>query len=98
MMALHGFDAYGLEVSSTAVAAAKDYAVTQMASPSPDNFASSVGGALASPGEVTFLEGDYFSRDWEERLPWRCRRFDIIYDYTVGRFRHINVVAHQQKY
>ena len=88
MMALHGFDAYGLDVSSTAVAAAESYAASQMDSPSPDNFASPAGGAVVSAGKATFLEGDYFSRDWEERLPGQRGEFDIIYDYTVGLFRY----------
>ncbi|KAK4237075.1 S-adenosyl-L-methionine-dependent methyltransferase [Achaetomium macrosporum] len=39
MLALHGYDAYGLEVSSTAVETAREYAAAQLTAPSEYNYA-----------------------------------------------------------
>jgi hypothetical protein len=83
MLALHGFDACGLEISSTAVATAERYAASQMEKPSSYNFAVSVNEANVSPGEVSFIEGDYFSEDWLAKIEWNGKSFDVIYDYTV---------------
>lgn len=83
MLALHGFDVYGLEVSSTAVSAAEHYAAGQMAKPSSYNFTSGDRNGCISPGSVTFIEGDFFQSDWESQLDAEHTGFDFVYDYTV---------------
>lgn len=84
MLALHGFDAYGLEISADAVATAKAYAASEMAAPSRHNFSKAGSDNLVSYGEVKFLQGDFFRRDWETTAPLDDgTKFDMIYDYTV---------------
>jgi hypothetical protein len=85
MLALHGFDAWGLEISKTAVATAEQYSVEQMQNPSPSNFAEAEIGSAVEPGTVSFVAGDFFSKDWEAKMPDGPKKFDLIYDYTVRR-------------
>ncbi|KAL5360732.1 S-adenosyl-L-methionine-dependent methyltransferase [Aspergillus floccosus] len=78
MLALHGFDAYGLEISATAVKEAQHYAQMEMKKPQMYNFGERYQRREDStPGTVTFLEGDFFLSDWCKGV-----EFDIIYDYT----------------
>ncbi|PLB48524.1 thiol methyltransferase [Aspergillus steynii IBT 23096] len=79
MLALHGFDVYGLDVSATGVSTAQDYARGELANPQSYNFGSesSATEAKTKKGEVTILQGDFFKSDWD-----RGMRFDLIYDYT----------------
>jgi len=88
MLALHGMDAYGLEVSQTAVSAANTYAEAQLAHPSAANFSGSAPRPPKAPinrGKVKFVEGDFFMSDWmidcldEGEI---SEGFDLIYDYT----------------
>ncbi|KAL3488602.1 S-adenosyl-L-methionine-dependent methyltransferase [Aspergillus germanicus] len=90
-LSLHGFDAYGLEISSTAVSEAQALAQTELASPSAENFGAHTtksttalhgGGAdnlSLSPGTPRFLQGDFFDSSWSDALGFR---FDVVYDYT----------------
>jgi hypothetical protein len=79
MLALHGFDAYGLEISATAVKEAQHYATSEMKSPQAYNFGEGYQSAGNSTrGAVTFLKGDFFQSDWCTGV-----EFDMIYDYTV---------------
>jgi len=80
MLALHGFEAYGLEV-----AAAETYATSQMKDPSPYNFGNQRNASIVPTGEVIFIEGDYFTAGWETKFNGEDKRVDIIYDYTVIR-------------
>lgn len=92
MLALHGYDAYGLEVSTKAVATAQAYAASQLAAPSEYNFGDAQNQtkyAAGTPGLVKFVVGDFFGMGWEVD----CRPdddgdggsgFDLIYDYTVS--------------
>lgn len=77
MLALHGFDAWGLEISSTAVATAEKYASSEVQSPGEHNFGSA---EYRKPqaGEAKLVEGDFFKSGWEDG-----QKFDVIYDYTV---------------
>ncbi|KAH8432480.1 uncharacterized protein LDX57_010117 [Aspergillus melleus] len=52
MLALHGFDVYGLDVSATGVSTAKEYAR----------------GELANPQGYNFGSGDFFKSDWEDGM------------------------------
>ncbi|KAL3265158.1 hypothetical protein ABHI18_000063 [Aspergillus niger] len=82
MLALHGFDAYGVEISATGVAAAQTYASKELQRPQAYNFGEQESDS-ANPGNVTFLEGDFFKTDWEpNNLKGGGGLFDIIYDYT----------------
>ena len=92
MLALHGMDAYGLEVSQTAVDAANEYANIEQTKPRDHNFSSpdpTVTSFLGSvKGTFNFVVGDFFKSHWEDQ----CKRggegtetgFDLIYDYTVS--------------
>ncbi|KAF2752072.1 S-adenosyl-L-methionine-dependent methyltransferase [Sporormia fimetaria CBS 119925] len=82
MLALHGFDAWGLEISETAVETAQGYAAGQLKEPSSDNFPKVDGWSRPEAGSVAFVQGDFFKRDWEKAIPGDDKRFDVIYDYT----------------
>jgi hypothetical protein len=94
MLALHGFDAWGLEISKAAVATAEQYAAEQMQNPSPENFAKANPAVTVEPGTVRFVVGDFFSKDWEAELSDGHEKFDVIYDYTVGKFPRLFKSAH----
>jgi hypothetical protein len=83
MLALHGYDVYGLEVSAKGAQLARDYATRELAEPQEYNFGSKDWPA-AQPGRVRILAGDFFVRDWEQALVADgVETFDLIYDYTV---------------
>ncbi|KAE8158446.1 S-adenosyl-L-methionine-dependent methyltransferase [Aspergillus tamarii] len=90
MLALHGFDVFGLEVSETGASVAREYAQSELHSPQDYNFGSQF---KESPGvrkgEVTILQGDFFKRDWES-----VTQFDLIYDYTFLCALHPNTRRH----
>ncbi|KAL4767539.1 S-adenosyl-L-methionine-dependent methyltransferase [Aspergillus nidulans var. acristatus] len=82
MLALHGFDVYGLDVSARGVTLAREYAEAELARPQAYNFGSDWAsterkGQAKGRGKVTFIEGDFFQSGWEARI-----KFDLIYDYT----------------
>ncbi|KAJ5090757.1 hypothetical protein N7532_009441 [Penicillium argentinense] len=82
MLALHGFDAYGLEISGTAVKEAESYASKELKKPSEYHFGSKSNQAR-SPGSVTFLKGDFFSSNWNFKGDVdQYTKFDVAYDYT----------------
>jgi methyl halide transferase len=89
LLALHGFDAYGLEVSTTAVETARKYAEKELERPSEENFGSSNEDERKrwsdDRGCVKVLLGDFFKSRWtseepEDQLP---EKWDLVYDYTV---------------
>lgn len=85
MLALHGFDAYGLEVSQKGVEAAREYAKTELEQPTGYNYGSKAEWPPEQVGKVEFMQGDFFQRDWE--VPCASdgvKGFDLIYDYTVS--------------
>ncbi|OJJ87926.1 uncharacterized protein ASPGLDRAFT_164579 [Aspergillus glaucus CBS 516.65] len=75
MLALHGFDVVGLEVSATGVTVAKEYASNELSKPQEYNFGASW--VDTQRGSVSFIEGDFFKSDWEQE-----KKYDLIYDYT----------------
>lgn len=82
MLALHGFDAYGLDISEKGVATAQEYASDQLQNPSEMNFGPQYQPVEGqSRGEVKFLKGDFFASDWEAELGGKL---NMIYDYTVS--------------
>lgn len=78
MFALHGFDAYGLDVSETGIAEAKKFAALELKEPQSFNFGSFRGSDKNDVGTVSWFTDDFFS-DWNKGT-----QFDIIYDYTVS--------------
>ncbi|KAI1454974.1 S-adenosyl-L-methionine-dependent methyltransferase [Annulohypoxylon moriforme] len=83
MLALHGFDVYGLEVSERGAEAAREYATSQLFDPSEFNFGSEYDRSKVSAGKVQIVAGDFFKRDWEELcVEEGATGFDFIYDYT----------------
>jgi hypothetical protein len=90
MLALHGFDAYGLEVSPTAVSAANSHAQTELANPSAENFSDPEKRPSVDVGTVKFIVGDFFKLGWEKESQDDddnlFKGFDLIYDYTVSVF------------
>lgn len=90
MLALHGFDAVGLDVSQKAIDTARAYAEAELSRPSAYNFAEGDSEKRQAPGPagtVNFVCDDFFQRDWEAKCFAACDGggFDLIYDYTVSR-------------
>jgi len=86
MLALHGFDAYGVDISQTAMSEADNYAAAELANPRAHNFASAGYRGAKEPGTVKFVQGDFFATDWQDRaLDGQDgeKKFDLIYEYTV---------------
>ncbi|KAF2854117.1 thiol methyltransferas-like protein [Plenodomus tracheiphilus IPT5] len=80
MLALHGIETWGLEVSQGAVNVAKENIKAQMASPAPSNFGSKANRPASADAKV--ILGDFFQNDWESHVAADFQGFDIIYDYT----------------
>lgn len=83
MLALHGFETWGLEVSRVAVDTASENVNAQLANPSPQNYVKD--SPRSKPANAEVILGDFFKRDWEQRLGADFEGFDVIYDYTVSR-------------
>lgn len=84
MLALHGFDAYGLEVSEKGANVAREYVSAQLAQPGATNFRSRDQWPADQAGAAKIISGDFFSRDWEQDCAEDGEAgFDLIYDYTV---------------
>lgn len=84
MLALHRFDAYGLEVSEKGAKVAREYVSSQLAHPGGANFRSRDQWPAYQAGAAKIIAGDFFSRDWEQDCAEGGEaRFDLIYDYTV---------------
>ena len=89
MLALHGLDVVGLEISKKGAETARAYIQAELADPHDYNFGNADSKSCGSIGEVQVISGDFFKRDWEEGT-MAGEGFDIIYDYTVsGRARHM---------
>ncbi|KAK1507831.1 thiopurine S-methyltransferase family protein [Colletotrichum costaricense] len=86
MLALHGFDVYGLEVSEKGAETARKYAETELPEPTEYNFGTPDSVPSTWPGDIKIISGDFFKRDWEEHCMASdedaFRGFDLIYDYT----------------
>ena len=86
MLALHGFDVWGLEISETAVKIATAYAESELANPSDCNFGNVEAKSQYKHGKVKFVTGDFFKRDWESECSVDGgTQFHLIYDYTVSQ-------------
>ena len=69
LLAGAGVDAFGLEISAAAVAAAREYAAPRMA---------------GVAGSARFEQGDFYADEWVARMGVALEGgFDYVYDYTV---------------
>ena len=98
LLALHGYDSYGLEVSPAAVAAAKDYSSSQFESPSQAYFSTrndeEVAAYLKNRGEAHFFCADFFEKSWAGNdVP---SRYDLVYDYTVSSVMYNNLACESE--
>lgn len=83
MLALHGFDAYGLEISPIGARTAESYTAAQMKDPLPHNFGSKeYANSRPGAGHAEIITGDFFSTNWLSDRG--IEAFDIVYDYTVS--------------
>ncbi|KAI9661397.1 MAG: hypothetical protein M1831_003130 [Alyxoria varia] len=75
LLASYGYDAYGLDVSESAIQACEAFARTEFASY-----------PIADPeygrGSYDFVCGDFFKSDWLQSSGIDDSGFDLIYDYT----------------
>ncbi|MBE3041893.1 hypothetical protein IMZ48_04785 [Candidatus Bathyarchaeota archaeon] len=83
MLALHGLDVVGLELSDKGAEAARAYAQEELADPHAYNLGSPESVTQGGAGEVRFIAGDFFKRDWEAGASVGGG-FDLVYDYTVS--------------
>lgn len=77
MLALHGFDAIGLEISQKGVSVAEEYACRELQMTQEYNFGPAWTGKYGR-GSVSFIHGDFFQPGSATE-----KKFDVIYDYTV---------------
>ncbi|UNI15892.1 hypothetical protein JDV02_002378 [Purpureocillium takamizusanense] len=80
MLALHGYEVYGLEISETGAQVARDYIAAELAEPSERNYGDPTQWPKVEVGSVKIITGDFFGRDWEDERDGSA--FDLIYDYT----------------
>ena len=78
LLAEFGYDAYGLENSSTAVEECD-----KMAERMKDSIRAR--DAKVGIGNYSFVQGDFFKDDWLESAEVTEGGFDLIYDYTVSQ-------------
>lgn len=80
LLASHGYDAYGVEGSQTALKAAADISEGH-----EDKEEYKVHHDKVGRGEAKFLFGDFFKDDWWDEIEGKGEKegFDLIYDYTV---------------
>lgn len=75
LLASFGYDAYGLEISKSAVQTCEEEKRT-------NGTKYSVKDEAVGAGEAKFLVGDFFADDWVEEVEGPGK-FELIYDYTV---------------
>ncbi|KAI9809404.1 MAG: hypothetical protein M1826_003917 [Phylliscum demangeonii] len=73
LLSSFGFDAYGLEISASALEKSKEFARTHAGDYPPRT--------EAGPGSVTFLLGDFFEDNWRQEVKGGGS-FELCYDYT----------------
>ncbi|KAL8713979.1 MAG: hypothetical protein Q9220_002125 [cf. Caloplaca sp. 1 TL-2023] len=78
LLASHGYDVYGLEVSDEAVRGCREEEKANA-----DKYP--VKDKSIGAGKSTFIKGDFFASEWS-----RDMTFDLIYDYTVRALLTVN--------
>lgn len=76
LLASFGYDAYGLEYSATAVEACKK-------EEAENSGWYRVRDQTVGRGQVTFVQGDFFSDAWLQQIGVPLNGFDVVYDFTV---------------
>lgn len=79
LLASFGYDAYGLEISASAVKACEEFAKAEFASYTRT-------GSDYGCGTCKFVQGDFFADDWATKSGLGPDGFDLVYDYTVSHF------------
>jgi protein-L-isoaspartate O-methyltransferase len=84
LFAAHGYDAYGLEVSTHAAEAAKKYLQDPGKGPLEGEY--TLRDEKVGKGKMEVVVGDYFEDGWLSDVKgWKGDEgFDIIYDITVS--------------
>lgn len=78
LLAEHGYDTVGVDISATAIVDAKAWVDVQL-----DKMEAS--GVAVPKGKIELVAGDFFNNDWIESLGIEVQGgFDIIYDYAVS--------------
>ena len=88
VLAAFGYDALGVEISSSAVRACERFAeeVLQKEKAGQDIGDFATKDASIGKGSVRFLTGDFYQDEWVcEDLGSDSAKYDLIYDYTVSR-------------
>ena len=85
LLASFGYDAYGLEVSDSAVQMCKQEQETNGHKYHPRN-------ATSGAGRVAFLIGNFFGDGWQSAVDGGPV-FELIYDYTVDAVRPVKSLA-----
>jgi SAM-dependent methyltransferase len=79
LLASFGYDAYGLEISATAVAKCNEFARQHA---HDDEYAPQPGSG--GGGKAVFIHGDFFDDSWRQQVEGGAT-FELLYDYTVSR-------------
>ena len=77
MLASFGYDAYGLEISKSAVEKCEEFAEHHAKDYPPQD-------PQRGPGVVRFIHGDFFKDDWLWEVEGG-KTFELLYDYTVSQ-------------
>lgn len=75
LLASYGYDAYGLEISESAVQSCEDEKRT-------NGTKYTIKDETVGAGEAKFIMGDFFAEDWVKEVGG-SGQFELIYDYTV---------------
>jgi hypothetical protein len=82
MLALIGFNVWGLEICDQAVKTVTENVGSQLGNPSDENFGASE--TRMQQGKAVVVLGNIFQQDRESHISSVPGRFDLIYDYTVS--------------
>ncbi|CAG9989461.1 unnamed protein product [Clonostachys byssicola] len=83
MLALHGFDVVGLELSPRGAQVATSYAEAELAEPHDYNFGEQNDTPDGGIGSVNIITADFFDKSWSQNEAESSgQKFDLIYDYT----------------
>lgn len=88
LLSAFGYDAYGLDFSSTALTQARENAATIQNSSTPNPVYATRNPAVGR-GIVKYIQGDFFKEDFKKEIETKegenwGGKFDLLYDYTFG--------------
>lgn len=79
LLASFGYDAYGVDYSSTAIEISK-----KEKEKSENDSQYAVRDPTIGRGNITLVQGDFFDDAWLEKIGLKLNEFDLIYDYGVS--------------